>query len=251
MAKYSNIYSFTNENLSCLQKLYDFENKKVLTVLGSGDQYFSSLLFGAKDVEVFDLNALTWYYFVLKFIAIRNLDFNEFYHFCVETKYDDLEIYKKLRNLLPDDVRMYFDYLKEVEKPFSNNLFAELLFKIPEKGDGTKIPYFSKERYKKLQGILQHTDLPIYFNCDILNLDRNKYYDLLLFSNIYDYMSFSIAQFKSFLSEFNALTIEANYAWRLFEEEKRKFIANGFFIDYVEPFIKDQKTKDCVLTLRK
>lgn len=34
------VYPFTNENLTSYQNLYHFDNAKVLSVLGSGDQYF-------------------------------------------------------------------------------------------------------------------------------------------------------------------------------------------------------------------
>ena len=44
------VYAFTNENLTCLKDIYSFQNAKVLTVLGSSDQYFSSVLFGAREV---------------------------------------------------------------------------------------------------------------------------------------------------------------------------------------------------------
>ena len=57
------IYDFTNENVSAYKDLFDFSNARVLTVLGSGDQYFTSLLNGAKNIEVFDYNIVTWYYF--------------------------------------------------------------------------------------------------------------------------------------------------------------------------------------------
>ena len=42
------LYRFSNENLTSYQDLYDFKNKKVLSVIGSGDQYFSSILYGAE-----------------------------------------------------------------------------------------------------------------------------------------------------------------------------------------------------------
>ena len=47
------IYGFTNENVFSYQSLYNFSGADVLSVLGSGDQYFSSLLYGANCVEVF------------------------------------------------------------------------------------------------------------------------------------------------------------------------------------------------------
>ena len=44
------VYKFSNENLTSYQELYDFTDKKVLSVIGSGDQFFSSILYGAKEV---------------------------------------------------------------------------------------------------------------------------------------------------------------------------------------------------------
>ena len=49
------LYRFSNENLTSYQDLYDFKNKKVLSVIGSGDQYFSSILYGAEEVTCFDM----------------------------------------------------------------------------------------------------------------------------------------------------------------------------------------------------
>ena len=45
---YYKVYDFTNENVSCLNSLYHFDNSKVLSAVGSGDQYFASVLNGAK-----------------------------------------------------------------------------------------------------------------------------------------------------------------------------------------------------------
>ncbi|MEG2993723.1 MAG: hypothetical protein RR847_05580, partial [Bacilli bacterium] len=80
---YEKVYGFSNENISSYNSLYDFKDKKVLSVLGSGDQYFSSILFGAKEVDLFDSNRLAWFYFILKYYGIKTLSFKEFYDFFV------------------------------------------------------------------------------------------------------------------------------------------------------------------------
>ncbi|MEG0960743.1 MAG: hypothetical protein RSE60_06630, partial [Erysipelotrichaceae bacterium] len=61
--KYGKVYGFTNENVSSFKDLYDFDNADVLTVLGSGDQYFTSILNGAKNVDVYDINRCAWFHF--------------------------------------------------------------------------------------------------------------------------------------------------------------------------------------------
>lgn len=60
---FGKIYRNTNENLSKIFSNYNFENKNVLSVLASGDQVFSSYYLGANNVDTFDSNILTYYYF--------------------------------------------------------------------------------------------------------------------------------------------------------------------------------------------
>ena len=76
-----NIYGFTNENISSFSSLYDFDNAKVLSVLGSGDQYFASLLYGAKEVDLYDINKDAWNFFVLKYYGILTLEYDEFFYY--------------------------------------------------------------------------------------------------------------------------------------------------------------------------
>jgi len=70
MSFYNKVYNFTNENVTCLKDIYSFENSKVLSVVGSGDQYFASILNGAKQVDLFDINPTSYLYFLLKFYSI-------------------------------------------------------------------------------------------------------------------------------------------------------------------------------------
>lgn len=56
------IYTQTNENLDELFKHFDFNNKEVLSVLGSSDQMIASYYYGAKSVDTFDRNLRAAYY---------------------------------------------------------------------------------------------------------------------------------------------------------------------------------------------
>lgn len=66
LPQYDYIYTRTNENLNLLLKDIEVKNKKVLTVLASSDQLFYFLLKNAKEVETFDINVLTKYFFYLR-----------------------------------------------------------------------------------------------------------------------------------------------------------------------------------------
>ena len=58
-------YFSTNESLKYI-KSFDIKDKDVLTVCGSGDQAFISLINGAKKVDAFDNNPLQYYILELK-----------------------------------------------------------------------------------------------------------------------------------------------------------------------------------------
>ena len=52
------VYSFTNENVSSYSDIYNMNGANMLTILGSGDQYFTAILNGAKNVELIDINVI-------------------------------------------------------------------------------------------------------------------------------------------------------------------------------------------------
>ena len=69
--KSANVYFETNEYVGEILDNFDVENKKVLTVLASGDQAFHFYNKGAKKVDVFDINKLTFYYYYLRIWNMR------------------------------------------------------------------------------------------------------------------------------------------------------------------------------------
>lgn len=60
------VYKDTNERLKDIYSQFDFKGKNVYSVLSSGDQVFSAYYFGARNVDTFDNNWATYYYFYLK-----------------------------------------------------------------------------------------------------------------------------------------------------------------------------------------
>ena len=63
---YGKIYFSSNEDLKTIFSNFDFKDKDVLTVAGSGDQAFYSYNDDAKKVDLFDKNKLTIYYYYLR-----------------------------------------------------------------------------------------------------------------------------------------------------------------------------------------
>ena len=223
------VYGFTNENLGAFKEHFNFDNASVLSVLGSGDQYFESLLNGAKTVDVFDINYLAWYHFILKFTAIRVLSYEEFMQMFVSDNLDNLTIYAKVRIYLPDEVKYFFDKLISLDRKFSSIKIKNIIF---DNAKIKNISYFDQETYYRLQSILQNSKLPEFYNCNLLDIQdyTKKAYDIALFSNVYHYLRINVKDYHDFLSKINSPEILALYTWILNSEEKRKFLESGFEI---------------------
>ena len=226
------VYGFTNENLSSFPEIFNFSNAYVLTVLGSGDQYFSSLLNGAKDIDVFDINYLAWYHFILKYSAIKVLSYEEFMQMFVSDGLDNLSIYAKLRKYLPDEVKYFFDKLISLGRTFSSIKIKNIIF---DNAKIKNIPYFNENTYYKLQSLLIGRNIPTFYNCNLLDIPKftKKSYDVTLLSNIYHYLGMSASSYKEFLDKVNSPEILALYTWILNSEEGHEFLNSGFDIHEV------------------
>lgn len=254
------VYAFTNENLTCLKDIYDFKDARVLTVLGSSDQYFSSVLFGAREVEVYDTNPNTWDYLMLKFWGLRLFSYDEFFDYFVIKHLEDKYAFQKLRKHLP------YNTLEKLERElFSKgkrlSSFLELVdVTYPSFESGHIIPYFSREEYDRLKYIVSNINfsLPKFYNIDLGDLPDyldGKSYDILLTSNIFFWMYMSneeskVGEFKELLSKFNAREIEALYGY-LHPLIREAFLSHGFQIDEVVSANSFRMGNDSVVSLRK
>lgn len=235
------VYGFTNENLSSYKDLYSFDNARVLSVLGSGDQYFSSLLYGAKDVVLYDCNKDTLDPFLVKFEAFKKLTYEEFYRLFVESHLQDENLLGRLN--IPKN------------RSISNNLLYSPLSDFPANYQNDRIiPYFNEEQYYKLQSILQHINVPtIYFQ----GIEQLKHtfsadsFDIMLVSNIFTWLSMSVAEFRVLLDSFPAKDIQAFYAWNPDFYLKEEFLENGFCINEVPGVSLVKNKKDLVVSLHK
>ncbi len=259
MSTYNRVYNFTNENVTCLKELYNFENSKVLSVVGSGDQYFSSMLNGAKQVDLFDINPTACLYFILKFYSIRELTFEEFYELLVLRNFNNMKIYNKLEKVLPSKVLKYYKFLINSSASDKTLMFRKdginLLTKKNQKyyfkNSDTVIPYFQKDEYYKLQQILKNISLPNFYQMGITNLKPNINYDVLLTSNIYYHCSFDIFKYVKLLKKFDIPEVQAGYDWYGFDLEEFAFA--GCKVDKVLPSSPSEydRNKNYVYSIKK
>lgn len=195
---FNKIYPFTNENIKDYYKNIDFNDKNVLSVVGSGDHILNAYLSGAKSVDAFDVNPLSKYYSELKIAGIKTFaidDFVTFFYKIDDNKYMNLNKYHFLRSNLRDEYKLFWDYyikllnfnLINLKKEIYDKLFN---YDIPNIKDVIKSnKYLSNyEDYYKLRNILKDK-ITTYYDLNVFDLDKiNKKYDIILLSNIAAYL---------------------------------------------------------------
>ncbi len=256
------VYGFTNENVASYQRLYNLDQKDILSVLGSGDQYFTAVLNGAENVDLFDINEYAWLYFVLKRAVIANFNYDKFYRFLVIDKLNNPNLYQEIRKSLPPYVQTFFDNLVARKIKLSSILIDTKVFDVQNNAKDDKIiPYFDPKKYYKLQTILQNKKMPKFYHGNLTTL-YNKikkekksdqvHYDLMFLSNIYHYLNMDLSEFKDMLTQFDCPTFQAMYYWFLNKDELQEYQNLGFFIDAVHTAANmTNRTHDYVLTLNK
>ena len=219
---YTPCYIFSNENINeyCNENI----GKTILTVCASGDQALSAILFGAKHIDNFDSNPLTYYTMMLKLYLIKNVDYETFLEFyeLKETKKEKQQIYDTIKEKIDKkEIRIFWDIIfqnpKNIKYIYKIDKTEKYIVENPLLG----IPYLKKENYEKLQKNLENYEIN-FITCDILEIFehyKNKY-DFINYSNILQYIDDRetllkfiklIIKSKEHLNENGTIII--NYSW--------------------------------------
>lgn len=190
------IYPFTNEIFVAYEKYFE-GRKKMLSVIGSGDQIFNAILKGTKHVEAFDINKLVKYYFYLKKAAIEVLSREEFIDMFLEFTCD--------RNKIN---WFYFERIIKALDPASANFWGNLMQKYGWDwytlrssklfyGTGLLIediininPYLSNDGYSRLKEQIRDVSVEVKDGniLDLADEYKKEKYDLIYLSNIWAYL---------------------------------------------------------------
>ena len=175
---YDLLYFSSNEPLELLFQSFSCQDKDILTVLGSSDQYFYSLYYGNQDVDVYDKNILAKYYYYLRRWSIL---YKGNYYLPDKIIKSHMPIYELLRYVSPDsqdeeDAYLFWrDYIQNVF-PFDN---AELFYTNAHRNDLLDM--------KLLREKLEYSK-PTFYHIDLFkDVDIPKKYDLVITSNIFEY----------------------------------------------------------------
>lgn len=211
--EYSAMYTFTTENLAAYLDKLVINGKSILTVTASGDQLINLALLGASSVDNFDSCRNAYYMSKLKIAALKSLTYEEFllyFSYCEEQSIDHLGIisiqqpvnenphflsynlYLKIRSYLEDDVSYYFDYLYNEYNFSSEKLKCSKLFFLGSKKEAiTNNNYLANaNNYYEARNRIEQVSYSFY-NCDVYQIcNIQSQYDIILLSNIYDYVTF-------------------------------------------------------------
>ena len=189
---HSFIYKKTNEQLEYVTEYFK-EKKRILCVIGSGDQILNALTFSPEKIVGFDISVFPKFFLKLKLAGIMSLSRDEFIEFFFDVNYNSNEDFY-------DDIFFYkiFPYLDEQSKNFWG-----FLFEYNEWYDIYNSPLFSsevvivkraleqnvylkEEKYKELKEIIPKVKID-FIVADIINTQIENDFDLIYLSNIMQY----------------------------------------------------------------
>ena len=171
--------------------------------------------------------------------------------------YKTQKYFDYLVRFLPDDVRSRLCFLYDDYSGLSDYLTPDV-FRI-NYDYGRIIPYFEKDEYYRLRGILSSLNLPNFYWDNFINLSdissKNKY-DIVLASNVFYWLYLDeeeekVEEYKSLLERFDCPVIQALYSWSLPNDLEKVFLENGFDIASVPSSKSFQLYDDKVVSLIK
>ena len=200
---FSQAYFVTNEDIDKYISKLNIKDKNVLTVAGSGDHIFYSALYGAKSIDAFDMNKMTYYIYELRKAAIIGLSIEEYLNYYPTNissidnfkNFFDIKLYNKFRNNLSKEAQYFWDYIYDYYYLYTNGKFGitiSYLCVYPYIQTYNDSCFYSKEKYELLKEKLCDINVNYYHsNTDLPQVikKRKGYYDSVILSNIFDWLS--------------------------------------------------------------
>ena len=242
MTAQSPMYIYATEMVSSYYKNLGLKGKRILSIVGSGDQVIDAYYFGAKEVVGFDINNRAFFILDLKFHAINTLSYREFLKFFgsnLDNGTLDFVIYQKIRNKLALKTKRFFDKIYQEFNNDGKKLFNSEYFRQRSmiKSSAVDINHYLKneKEYIKCGTILQDKTIQ-FLELDVNDIATTKElkdkFDIINLSNVLNYLTNNV---------------EEGSILRLAEATKKisqKIRKNGIFFYYsYSPYIYRAKGK--------
>ena len=178
------IYFNSNESLNKIFDNFDFKEKRIFSVLGSGDQTFHLINRGARKIDLFDCNSIAIYYFYLRIWMIKYFDMF-YYPSNLNTTFIKNLICKVKPANSNENNALYF-WQKIIKMKIFDEYEDSIFVRSSIYMACNKI-----EDLKRLKHYLKHNKFDFY-NLDISSeISVEKKYDYLVLSNIAQWLSSS------------------------------------------------------------
>ena len=256
----SYIYRFSNENIVSYQKYLE-NRKKVLSVTASGDQILSSILFGAKEIDSFDISRFPRYYMELKKAAILSLNQQEFLNFfspedvlAYGDSIDLKELYYGFNQNLPWEYKLFWDEIINTYDLF--DVYTSALFEfVCHDPFELVIPYLQVGNYDLLKSRLKDVEIRHYVG-DVFHLSStfDQDYDLIHLSNIIAYSEIETYQKlveETPLKENGSVLSYLFFLYPQFKEIEPSLDQNHYHLEKVTGGIDPDESKSHILVYKK
>lgn len=178
------IYFNSNESLKDIFDSFDFKDKRIFSVLGSGDQAFHLINRGARKIDLFDCNNIAVYYFYLRVWMIKYFDMFYYSNNLNSTFIKNLICKVKPANSNENNALYFWQKIIKMKifDEYEDSIFVRnSIYMANNKIDDLK----------KLKHYLKHNKFDFY-NIDISGeIGVEKKYDYLILSNIAEWLSSS------------------------------------------------------------
>lgn len=179
-AKYSPAYSVTNENLRHAYQFMPKNAENVLTVAASGDHPMFAALYGAKNIDTFDISYNAKCIMDIKTAALHVLSHSE-YKILLDDLYSAVDV-KNVKNMdrifgkLPIDEQNYMDAMRGYFL-FNHGLahYKQSLM-------------VTESEYNQMREVIKKTFNFIWSDITSVHHHLNKQYDFIHLSNIFDFL---------------------------------------------------------------
>lgn len=199
MTSQSPMYIYATERVSKYYSLLSMKNKRVLSIVGSGDQVINAYFFGAKEVVGFDINKRSFFILDIKVSALLNFTREEFIKFFGSSMNNgtlDFNLYNKLKGGLSINTKKFFDKLYEEFNYNGRKLIKSDYFRqrsmIKSSVIDINIYLKSNRDYIKCRNIMQNKKLQ-FLVLDINDILISKKligkFDIVNLSNVLNYLT--------------------------------------------------------------
>ncbi len=195
----SPLYIYATEMVSAYYNLLQIKDKRVLSIVSSGDQIIDAYYYGAKEVIGFDINKRSLFILEIKFVAITILkrkEFLEFFGTNMSNGNFNFQLYKKIRSKLSIKTRNFFNKIyKEFnyngKKILKSQYFRQRsMFKYSAQDINTYLK--TDKDYFKCRDIIKYKQINFH-QLDVNNIASDKKikgkFDIINLSNVLNYLT--------------------------------------------------------------